>query len=409
MQQSNKRVVIATIGTFLEWAEFTYYAYIASKIASLFFPNLSPNLALMATFSVFALSYFFRPMGALFFGYMGDKQGRRRALQVSIMIMGFSSVIIGCLPTYHDIGLAAPILLLIFRSIQGFAVSGEFNGSAIYLIEHDTHTPYRAGSWTGFASALGMMLGSLMSVVIYLPHMPTWAWRIPFLLGALSCFCAAAFRNNLSESPAFLMQKPTVSMNPLRLLFTHHKKPLAKAMLLITAIGVYLYIMSIYYGTHLLKYTTLSPTETKWIVTFGQALVVVFIALIAKYADKYNGKKLLKMGFIGFFIATPIVYLVPMTDSFLLILIAQIGYALCDAIVSVPLFKILNDLFPVHVRYSGVSVSWSMSMALFGGTAPLVANYLQQIFNNPIAPVFYIFLTTSLALLALRRDVDYAR
>jgi len=407
MKHQNKRVFVATIGTFLEWAEFTYYAYIASEIAKLFFPNLSPNIALLATFSVFALSYFFRPMGALFFGYIGDKYGRRRALQSSIMLMGLSSIVIGCLPTYNSIGITAPILLLIFRSIQGFAVSGEFNGSAIYLIEHDTETPYRASSWTGLASALGMMFGSLMSVLIYLPHMPAWAWRVPFLFGALSCFCAMFFRNNLSESPSFLMLKPEKSINPLRLLFAHHKQSLAKAMLLITAIGVYLYVMSIYYGTHLLKYTTLSPAETKWIVTFGQGMVVIFIALIAKYADKYNGKHLLKDGLTGFFIVAPIVYFAPYTHSFILILLAQVGYALCDAMVSVPLFKILNDLFPVQVRYSGISVAWSTSMALFGGTAPLVANYLQQAFNTPIAPIFYIFITTGLALLVLRKNTRY--
>jgi len=401
MKDPQKRIFLATIGTFLEWAEFTYYAYITNDIAHLFFPNLSSNLGLVATFSVFALSYFFRPLGALLFGYIGDKYGRRRALQSSMMLMGLSSTLIGCLPTYTSIGVAAPILLLIFRSIQGLAVSGEFNGSAIYLIEHDKHKPSLAGSWTGLASALGMMMGSLLSLLICLPHMPNWAWRLPFLLGAISCGCATIFRNQLSESPDFLMLKFEKYANPLLILFSYHKKSLAKAMVLIAAIGVYLYIMSIYYGTHLLKYTTLSPVETKWIVTLGQGLVVVFIALIAKYADRYHDKRLLKLGLQGFFIISPLVYLVPQTDSFLLILLTQIGYAFCDALVSVPLFKILNDLFPVQVRYSGISVAWSTSMALFGGTAPLIANYLQENFHVPIAPVFYIFIMASLALLFL--------
>lgn len=196
--------MVASIGTFLEWAEFTYFAYIANTIAALFFPKLGNSLGLIAAFSVFAVGYFFRPLGSLYFGYLGDKLGRRVALQISIMLMGISSLLIGSLPTYATIGILAPILLVILRCIQGFAVSGEFNGSAIYLIEHDLEKPCQAGSWTGFASASGMMFGGLMATLISFEQMPVWAWRIPFLLGTLSCFCALYFRQNLSESPAFL-------------------------------------------------------------------------------------------------------------------------------------------------------------------------------------------------------------
>ncbi|HAU0638588.1 TPA: MFS transporter, partial [Legionella pneumophila] len=229
MENKKKRVVVATAGTFLEWAEFTYYAYIANIISGSFFPKLGNHLGLIATFSVFALSYFFRPLGALFFGYLGDKMGRRVALQSSIMLMGLSSLFIGCLPAYNSIGILAPILLLIFRCVQGFAVSGEFNGSAIYLIEHDSEKPCQAGSWTGFASALGMMFGGLMSTLIYLPHMPEWAWRIPFLLGTLSCFCAMYFRKNLRESPPYLTISKEKPSNPLKILFDDYKKQLIKS------------------------------------------------------------------------------------------------------------------------------------------------------------------------------------
>lgn len=404
MTNKNKRIFIATIGTFLEWAEFTYYAYIASEISTLFFPTLNTHLALIATFSVFALGYFFRPMGALFFGYIGDKFGRRQALQSSIMLLGLSSVLIGCLPTYSSIGVAAPILLLVFRSLQGFAVSGELNGCAIYLMEHDEEQPCLAGSWTCIASAGGMMLGSLMSVLIYLPFMPIWAWRLPFLLGACSCCCALYFRKKVSESPAFLKIKAEQRNNPLAALFKGHKTSMAKALCFISATGVYLYIMNIYYSTHLAQYTTLTSTQMKIIVTFGQGMVVLFIALIARVADKFDEQRILTFGFIGFFIAAPLVYFVPMSNSFILILLAQTAYALCDALVSVPLFKILNSLFPTQVRYSGISASWNISMALFGGTAPLVASYLQQQLNNPAAPILYILLAASIALFALGKQ-----
>ena len=403
----NNRVFVATIGTFLEWAEFSYYAYIASLMATLFFPNLNPHMALVATFSVFALGYIFRPMGSLFFGYIGDKYGRRLALQSSIMLMGVSSVLIGCLPTYQSIGITAPILLWLFRSIQGFAVSGEFNGSAIYLIEHDPKKPCRAGSWTGFASALGMMVGSFMAILIYLPNMPEWAWRVPFLLGAVSCFCALYFRKNLSESPEFVRVKTEKLSNPLSLLFKHYKAPLAKAILLVAAIGIYIYTMNVYYASHLVQYTSLAASDTRLIITIGQGLVVVFIAIIALFADRFDAKQIMALGLQGFFIVAPLAYFVPQTGSFTLIVLAQLGYALCNALVGVPIFKILNDMFPAQIRYSGVSIAWGCSMAIFGGTAPLIDHYLQYLLHTPTAPVLYILFATSIALLVLQSEKSY--
>lgn len=407
MKNKKKRVIVASIGTFLEWAEFTYFAYIANIIAALFFPELGSRLGLIATFSVFAVGYFFRPLGSLYFGYLGDKLGRRLALQASIMLMGISSLLIGCLPTYSTIGILAPILLVLFRCTQGFAVSGEFNGSAIYLIEHDLEKPCQAGSWTGFASALGMMFGGLMATLISFHQMPVWAWRIPFLLGTFSCFCALYFRRNLSESPAFLAMTKERSTNPLNILFKNYKNKLLKAALLVAALSIYIYIMNVFYATHLAKYTTLQATETKLIVTFAQGLVALFIFSIGILADQVKEQRLIAIGLIGYFIAAPIAYLAPQTNSFILILLAQIPYALCNALVGIPIFKLLNDFFPTHIRYSGVSIAWGVSTAIFGGTAPLVAVYLQNIFQLSYAPIFYILLFAAIALLVLQNEKRY--
>lgn len=401
MGKKNKRIVVATMGTFLEWAEFTYYAYIVNEIGALFFPSLEQRLALMAAFFVFALGYFFRPLGAIFFGWLGDTFGRRVALQSSILLMGISSFSIGCLPTYQSIGASAAILLMLCRSLQGFAVSGEFNGSAIYLMEHDIHKPCLAGSWAGFAAALGMMFGSLMSTLVFLSGMPFWAWRVPFFLGALSCFCAVYVRKNFSESPQYLALKTNTAVHPLKILLKNHLSELFQAMMIVAALGVYVYIMNVYYASHLRLYTSLSNMDIKVIVTVAQLLVAVCILIVAMFADRLHDKQLLRLGLKGFFIAAPLVYWLPQTDSFVLILLGQLVYALCNALIAVPLFKVLNDLFPTHVRYSGVSISWGISIAVFGGTAPLVANYLQCLTHYSAAPALYIILAAGMGLWVL--------
>ena len=404
MNSNKKRIIIATTGTFLEWTEFTYYAYIAGEIGRLFFGSLDKSLALVATFGIFAIGYLFRPIGAFFFGFIGDKYGRSLALRASIMLMGISSILIGCLPTYQSIGALAPILLLIFRSLQGFAVSGEFNGSAVYLIEHETNKPCLAGSWTGFAAALGMMVGSFLATIIYLPNMPSWSWRVPFLLGAVSCICAMYFRQSLSETPEYLQMRKYKITNPVYSLFKGYITELFKAAFLVAALGVFIYIMNLYYATHLSLNTSLSTIQTKIVVTFGQALVVLFMPLIALFADRTDEKKIMRLGLKGMFIAAPLAYLIPYSQSFTLILLCQFTYAICNALVGVPIFKILNDLFPVNVRYSGTSIAWNISIAIFAGTAPLVANYLQMLTKYPPIPAFYIWLFAGMALFVLRKQ-----
>ncbi|HAU1272606.1 TPA: MFS transporter, partial [Legionella pneumophila] len=151
----------------------------------------------------------------------------------------------------------------------------------------------------------------------------------------------------------------------------------------------------------------LSEAQTKFVVTLGQGLVVLFIVLTGMYADQTDERHIIKIGLWGYFIAAPIAYLTPQTNSLVLILLSQIPYALCNALVGTPIFKLLNDFFPTQIRYSGVSIAWGISMAIFGGTAPLVANYLQYSFKLATAPIFYILLSASVALLVLHDKRSY--
>ncbi|HRE30845.1 MAG TPA: MFS transporter, partial [Candidatus Berkiella sp.] len=197
MQRSPWQIGIISLGTLLEWAEYTFYGYMALTLSSLFFPSSNPKVALIKTFGIFSAGYIMRPLGAIIFGAMGDNLGRKPALMSSLLLMGFATFTIGCLPTYATIGIGAPLLLLLMRLLQGLAISGEYNGAGIFLVEKSSSNPCLAGSWVSASAAAGMVVGGVAALLVNHPLAPLWAWRVPFLLGGLSCFLGLMCRNRL--------------------------------------------------------------------------------------------------------------------------------------------------------------------------------------------------------------------
>lgn len=403
MNVSKKLVVVSCLGTVLEWAEFTFYAYIAATVSTLFFPNMSHQKGIIATFVIFAIGYFMRPVGALLFGYIGDRLGRRIALQASILLMGVSAVCIGLLPRYSVIGEWAPALLLLFRCLQGLAVAGEFNGSSIFLMEHAKAGPYYASSWAGWSSAFGMMLGSFAALIVVLPVMADWAWRVPFLSGALICVCGFYLRLQFEETPEFLdlLSSDTLEIFPVIHIFRHHLKNFVIAVIFASISGVYIYVANVFYATHLIKSAGLQSYQAKIVVTVGTLLVMLMFPVAAKLADRYGGRRIMCFGLIMIIIAAPALYLVTLSHSLLSILLVQVIYAIAYVGLIAPLFGVVNELFPVGVRYTGASFAWSVSMAIFGGTAPLIATWLQSFTHLSYSPAIYIMAAAMLGLAAM--------
>lgn len=404
---TQRLILLANIGTIIEWAEFSFYAYIAVTISRLFFPEYDQRVALLLTFAIFALGYLTRPFGAIVFGYIGDHYGRKVALRLSIFLMGISTFCIGLLPSYQAIGFAAPILLLMCRAFQGLAVSGEFNGAAIYLIEQSEDQPCLAGSWTAWAAGVGVVIGSACALLVSLPHMPSWLWRLPFLMGAVACWYAYILRNKLSESPKFILAKQQRRLEkvPLLSILNNHRASFIKAFIVSSAIGVFFYIASIYYGASLQQHTNLPAYQIKALITFGELFFILLCPFMARIADKYGDKRLLTLGLLSSVVTVPLMYaLITPNPSFWVLLLAQCAYGFSDALMSAPLFKYLNDLFPVENRYTGVSFAWSLSMAIFGGTAPMVAEYLQGFMHLGIAPAVYLVAFAVIAIVVVAGD-----
>lgn len=377
---NNRMITLAAIiGTFLEWAEYCFYGYSATKIGSLFFPQLDKSAGILAAFAVFALGYVARPVGAVIFGYIGDVYGRKKALSSSILLMGLATLAIGLLPTYTDVGLLAPILLISARLIQGVAVAGEFNGASIFLIEHaDPQHQYLAGSWVPAAASAGMLFGAGIVAFTSSPWMPDWSWRIPFFIGTLSCIIGHLIRKNAAESPEFVAFRKTQVNIRFPLIEVLKEKPLAfaKTMAIAAFVGIYVYTGNIFFTAYLIQTSHFSITQSTWLAAFGQACATLLMPLFALYADKKGGNGILTLGLLLSAIVAPLNLFLANQHNLGLAIIAELLYALANSLFSATIFKYLYDLFPIYLRYTGITFAWSLSVALLGGTAPLIASYL---------------------------------
>lgn len=396
----NKTAIYCSIGTLVEWAEFTFYAYMSQKFALLFFPMFDPNTAVLMSFGTFAISYLARPIGGILFGHIGDKHGRNTAFSLSIFLMAIVTLCMGILPTYQTIGFAAPILLVALRFLQGIAVSGEFTGAAVYLIENDTSKkPYLSSSWISTASAAGMLVGSFASLLVSLPSMPAWSWRIPFCIGFLACLLGMYARKKLPETMVYknLLDACKLEKAPLLAVLKNHKAQILQTMSLAAFVGIYIYICNIWWTTYVVANHYFSTTDAKLLTTIGQGCVVIATPLMAMLAERLGGKLIMKIGFIGAVFFAPLLFFTSSKQFFCLTLLLQIIYAICDAMVTAPMFRFLSSIFPAATRCSGQALGWSVSVAIFGGTAPLLAQYL-FLHNLGFLPAIYVSFSAIVAL-----------
>lgn len=403
MKQNRLLLAIAS-GTLLEWAEFTFYAYLSMQIAYLFFPHTHSHVQLLSAFATFAMSYLARPVGAVFWGWIGDTLGRKKALSYSMALIGVSTLGIGVLPTYAQIGIAAPFLLCLFRLLQGISMAGEFNGASIYLLEmYANDQPYWRVSTVSVSSALGMLLGALAAVIVGLPGMPAWAWRVPFFLSVVGCYVSYYVRYSLLETKSYLEYcQPTINIRThLKRLFAEHKRALLSTMAVAGFVGVYIYTCNIWWVSYVVLNHFFTATEAKLLGTFGQGMVVLLTLLAAKWAEKNHPKQIMLVGLAMTLFVVPMIFLVPVLKNIPIMMMVEILYATCIAWVSATMFPYLQTLFPPNIRYTGQAVGWNMSVALFGGTAPLIAQFLSTM-NIVYIILYVLFFALAAMLMRLR-------
>ncbi len=399
-----KLTAIVSLGTLLEWAEYTFYGYMALKLSHIFFPDQEPYLATMKTFGIFALGYIMRPLGALIFGLIGDKHGRKPALLYSMMLMGIATFLIGCLPGYEAWGIMAPASLLVLRMIQGIAVSGEYNGAGILIVEKDKNNlPCYAGSWISSSAALGMVVGGLAAFIVSLPNMPEWAWRVPFWMGGVSCFLGLYLRKDISESEEFQNNagNNTKAQHPIMTILKHHKASFLYVAAIAAFTGIFVYIMNIYAVAYLKQYAHIPTHHANFFALFGEFIVFIFIPIMGLVADHGNPQKQYNWGLILIAVSSPFSFALLLTGNYFYITLTMILYGFLNGVVCGPMVKLMVDKFPPEIRYTGISVAWSVSVAIFSSVAPMVAHYLTSQMRWLIGPGFYVSSAAIIALIVI--------
>ncbi len=404
-----RRTVLAgAIGNVLEWYDFALFGYFAPVLSGLFFPSSDPSLSLIATFSVFAVGFLARPLGALLFGYLGDTRGRRDALAWSVVLMAIPTCFVGVLPTHAEIGILAPIALTILRFLQGLSVGGEFTGSVTFLIEHAAPTERGyIGSWAGFSAQIGALLGSgigaLATANLTQEALHEWGWRLPFIAGSAIAVVGWYLRSRLPESPAFAHLRDTdrLSSSPARESFTSHRTSLFQVIGLVLLHGVGFYIFYVYLPGYVTKVTGLPHRTTLLINTGCMALMAILIPLMGKLSDRVSPQRVLGFGAAGLALGTVPIFIGLNSDHTELVIASQALATVLVAAYMGPFFAIVAMLFPVSSRYTGLSLSYNIASALFGGTAPLMATLIMEWSGNSLAPGWYVSLCAILSLITL--------
>lgn len=409
-----KKIVLAgAIGNALEWYDFTIYAFFVPIIAKQFFPSKDQFLSLLATFGVFAVGFLVRPIGALLFGYIGDHTGRKKALIISMVMMSFPTFLIGVLPTHTMIGVAAPILLIALRIVQGLAVSGELTTATVFLIEHAT--PHRrgvAGSLVMAGALLGMVLSSLfatfMSQCLDTAALEIWGWRIPFLIGGLIGIIGLKVRLRSAEPALYeaVQTHQKTQGNPVSVLghvSSLQYKTLTKGIFLTSIMGIANYFLIAYFNTFLIDNQGL-PMSSVMVINTIAITIQIISTLGMGYLSDYVGRKYVLGGgmIVLAALAYPIFWLLTRHDIYLALL-GEILFATAGGAISGLIPTTLAEMFDTYHRNMGISISYNVSLALFGGTAPLIAITLVASLHNNFAPALYLVAVSTLAFLALLR------
>ncbi|MFJ6540894.1 MULTISPECIES: glycine betaine/L-proline transporter ProP [unclassified Streptomyces] len=411
-----KRAVGASaLGNCMEWFDFGVYSYLAATIGKVFFPGASPGAQVISSFATFAAAFVVRPLGGLFFGPLGDRVGRQKVLATTMIMMALGTFAIGVIPGYATIGIAAPILLLVARMVQGFSTGGEYGGATTFVAEYSPDR--RRGflsSWLDFGTFVGYALGSALVTGLNLwltdAQMLSWGWRIPFLVAGPLGVIGLYMRLKLEESPAFQQQldehekslAQESAGSEFKDIIQRHWRGLLICMGLVLLYNVTNYMVTGYLPTYQTETLKRSSSSADVLVLIGMVWIVILITFLGRLSDRVGRRPL-----YGWAAAAMIVLAIP---AFLLIkahgtwlpILGVLILATLLACFAAPSAATLPALFPTAVRYAAMGIGFNFAVAAFGGTTPLVTAALVDVTGDDLMPAYYLMLAGLIGLITVK-------
>jgi MFS transporter, MHS family, alpha-ketoglutarate permease len=410
-----KAIFIGSVGNLVEWYDFYAYTAFALYFAPAFFPNSDPVVQQLNAAVLFAATFLVRPLGGWLFGYIADHHGRRLSLTLSVLCMCFGSLIIAVTPTYASIGLAAPAILALARVIEGLSLGGEYGASATYLSE--VADPKHRGFYSSF-QYVTLIGGQLTAIIVLLllqkvfltpEELKAWGWRIPFVIGAALAVIAAVMRRNLQETEAFEEAKKVVKPTGSILGLLQYPRELLLVMGLTAGGTAAFYTFTTYMQTFVRLSVGLTEDQTTFVIFGTLVFATILQPIYGAISDRIGRKPvLIFFGVVGTLATVPILTALKASNSplmaFFLICAAWIftaGYTSINAVVKA-------ELFPTKIRAMGVGLPYSITVSIFGGTAPAVALYFKSLGHEQW---FYYYLSgiifLSLIIYATMRDTKH--
>ncbi|MBU3560786.1 MFS transporter [Polynucleobacter hallstattensis] len=396
-----KVAIAACFGTFLEWYDFLTFATLAVVFGPLFFPSSDPSTALLASLATFGVGMVVRPIGAAIFGSIGDRIGRRPVFMITITLMGIATVCVGFLPTYAQVGIWAPILLVSLRLLQGLSAGGEIGGSAVYLTEHagDSNRGFKT-SFLQLMGPLGILVSTLQIALLqtYLTQEEflSWGWRVPFWVSFILLLIAFKVRMALEETPIYLQLSKTEaqSKSPLRdnLKDPETRKRMFLLFFCISAGGAVLFFCVQVYTAIFLKTTVkLAPQVVDQLSVYATVALLPFTVFAGWLSDKIGRKPVVVSGLLlGATLILPAFYLLQSNSgSISLIAGVLIGLSAILALVVGPQTALLAELFPAKTRNSAATLPHNLAAGWIGGLLPLIVTWLNQYWESSIAGLWY--------------------
>jgi MHS family proline/betaine transporter-like MFS transporter len=419
---NTRAVVAAVIGNALEWYDFTVFSFMTVVISKLFFPTASDYSSILLTTATFGVAFVMRPIGGIVLGLYADRAGRKAALSLVIALMTFGILLLAIAPPYAAIGIGGPLIIVFARLLQGFSAGGEFGSATALLIEAAPFS--RRGFYGSFQMAsqaasllLGAVVGSIITRTMSPEALMSWGWRVPFIFGLIIGPVGFFLRRNMLETEAFIHAQKTARRATLGEVFREHSREVFCGLGAVIALTVTVYVLIGYLPTFAVKQLKLPYGQSFTALIVGNLLLTVLSPIAGAWSDKI-GRKGLSMWSLAITLVLiyPLFAWLSAEPSVTRLIIVQAILSITLSGYYGPFGALLAELFPAHIRSTGLSIAYNFAVMLFGGFGQFVVTWLIKATGSPLAPTFYVMAGIVLSLISIafipsarHADVDEAR